>query len=111
MKFDDLKVGMLIRDGLITRLYKSGTDDKLDHFWSGNNAVTCIMIEDAYHGQSSFACDNDQEFKEFGKRGSDEYVKTIAKMARDRHSAVGDALKDVELIYAFLLPESESDEG
>ena len=110
MKFDDLKVGMMISDGLITRLHKSGTDSQLDLFWSGRNAVTCIMVQGAYHGQSSFACDNDQEFEEIAERGSYEYVKNIGEMAGERLSAVDHALEDVELIYSFLLSEGESDE-
>ena len=107
MKFEDLEVGMLVKDGLITELYVAGTDDKRDHYWSGNNAVTFFMIEDAYIGQGTIQSDSEREYTEVHKRGTNGYKMTVMKMANHRNLAAIDAAKDVDTLYGFILPDGK----
>ena len=102
MKFDDLEVGMFIRGGIITSLYKAGTDINMDQFWGGCNAITHFMTGDAYIGQCTFTCDDDTTFDEYHVRDSDEYKKEIIRMAKQRNQAALDASDDLVMLFTFL---------
>ena len=102
MTFDEIEVGMLIKGyGLVTQKYKAGTDEQLDHFWSGRNALTFFMFEDAHHGQCSTSFDDDFDFEQDIHRGTLEYMQAVEVMVKGRQEQIGYAIDDVSLLLDF----------
>ena len=102
MNFEEIEVGMMIKGyGLVTQKHTAGTDEKLDHFWSGKNALTFFMYEDAHYGQCSTAFELDHEFEQDEQRGTVEYLEALEKMLKGRQEMIGYAIDDVKLLSDF----------
>jgi len=100
MKFEDLEVGMLINDGLITDLVLAGTTDH----WGDVSAVTYFCSQDAYHGQCSRVFHDDMaDFEIRHPMGTDAYKKEVQHLIEQRNQAQFDAAEDVKLLRAYKL--------
>ena len=119
MKFDDLKIGMITNDGLITSLRKANsgepylnlTGDVADAYYENSNAVGYFMHEDVYIGQCTMSDAGDRDYTEMFERGSEGYINCMTVMMRGRKTAVTDALDDVILIQELLLANMNNKNG
>ena len=104
MKFNELEIGMLIDDGLITGLVEPGSSEH----WGENGAVTYICIQDPYLGQCSRSYNPDfaGDFEILHPVGTPEYEKEVQRMIEDRLRASFDALEDVKLMRAYKVSSS-----
>ena len=108
MKFEDLEVGMLINDGLITALTAAGTSE----YWGDSAAVTYFCIQDAYYGQCSRVFHDDmQDFEVLHAIGTPEYEKAVQGLIEKRISAQFDAAEDVKLLRAYKLANKHATEA
>ena len=97
MKFEELKVGMLVERGLILETIPAGTDS----FWGDKNAVITMCINDAYYGPGG-CCYGKADWKILHDSGTPEYSQAVAKMIEEKAHHADNAAKDCELLLKFM---------
>jgi len=97
MKFNDIKPGMLLPDGLVLKTIPAGTSK----FYKDENAITLFCIHDPYMGPVSHVhCDDDTT--ELHPMYSLEYVKVVEQMLQTRLRAAFDAQEDARKLWVFI---------
>lgn len=97
MKFEDIKPGMLLPDGLVLRTIPAGTTN----FYKDDNAITLFCIHDPYMGPISHVY-HDDDVTELHPMYSLEYVKAVEQMLKTRLRAAFDAQEDARKLQVFI---------
>ena len=100
MKFEDLEVGMLTTDGLITNLVPAGTGT----MFGDKPAVGFFCLHDAYYGEAHRTFeDEDNVGNIVHDIGTLEYKVAIEKILKAREMYLEHALSDIKLLKTYTI--------